>query len=367
MAHAVAFFPWAHIDEPKAFGPLKLLPYKKGELPGNLSHITQADIDGVLGAYADRTNHPVRKGTILEHSAWQAGMDMTAEMITKVFRTQNMVAFAALSNRSLFQQHSGYCNYDTYKLVVQRFQPGEAGTFAFSTRRRDGGTRHLWGSDEFAFHRPIHVDANSRMSLDAPLLTALLSLPSTHDANYESIVEFNSANTDSMDVPEHVEVVMCKSAFEWLLGINDHAKSLVGALEKRLTGLDLFPCDGPLKATWLKRWTNLTRPLHAWANDFCAVRGGAAHGKSRIHFVWQAHQHLAFVALFFPLLLKKVLADDGLLTMDSYDLERLRRIEQYLTNDPFDYDWKATEATHPWEAIDRQAFIAARAKLFYPD
>jgi hypothetical protein len=365
---AIAFFPWIYVDEPRTIGSLKLLPYNRGELPGNLAHISQEDIERVLGAYADRPAHPISRATILEFGDWQAGDDTTPEIVSSLFRVKNLVAFSALSHRTLFERHTGYCNYDTYTLVVQRFHPGEAGTFAFDTRRRDGRTSQLWSSNEFAFHRPNHVTGNNRIALDQPLLFSLLSLPDSHKAMYESLVEFNAANTDSPDVPSHVEIVMCKSAFEWLLEIDENSNNFIKALSKRLDGIKASPCEGPIKNKWKNRWPDATHPLLAWAKEFCAVRGSSAHGTSRKsgNYVWQIHQHLAFVAILFPLLFKKVLADDGLLVMDNYDLEKLRRIDSFLVHDPFDFDWNS-QHQHPWAEIKNQALICASAKRFYPD
>lgn len=175
MPPAVAFLPWVAIDEPRTIGPLRLLPYHRGKLPGELPNATQADIDGILNAYANRPRNKIKKATILELGEWQTGMD-AQDVLPALFRARNALAFAALSHRQLFRQHSGYCNYDTYSLVVQRYAPGNAGTFAFTTRRRDGGTNQLWSSDELAFHRPNHVDPHARLSIDEPLLAALLSL-----------------------------------------------------------------------------------------------------------------------------------------------------------------------------------------------
>ena len=206
------------------------------------------------------------------------------------------------------------------------------------------------------------------MSLDEPLLTAMLELPEDHRV-YEASVEFCSANTDSHDVPEHVELVMCKSALEWLFSINSNANSLVNALTKVLEGIDALPVSGPLLEQWRTRWPDAGRPLLAWVKDFCAVRGTSAHGQSRAtsHFVWKAHQHLAFIALLFPLLVKKVLADEGRMQLDSFDLERLKRIDAFLASDPFVHVWHNQEGIHPWDTASNQALIASRAHLFYPE
>jgi hypothetical protein len=238
MPSVIAFLPWAFVQSGVSVGPLRLLPYGKGSLPGDLTHVTQANIDGVLDAYADRPNQPIRSGALLELGDWQSGMDIIDDLVTQLFRARHLLGFSALAQRELFQ-HFGYSNFDTYALVIQRFNPEAPGTFSFAVRRRDGRSQHLWGTDEFAFHRPLHVDGRAQITLDEALLSSLLDLPATHEHIYEAIVEFNLANTDSSDVPDHVEVVMCKSAFEWLLQIDSNAKSFVTALEARLSGINL--------------------------------------------------------------------------------------------------------------------------------
>jgi len=366
MPNAIAFFPWASVQSAVSVGPLRLLPYERGTLPGDQPLITQADIDGILSVYTNRPNYAVTKGALLELDEWQTGMDTSERQVARLFQVRHLLAFSALSRRQLFHRVSDYANFDTFTLVIQRYKPGDTGTFAFSTRRRDGRTQHLWGTDEFAFHRPNHVDGRARMEFDEPLLAALLALPETHKRVYEAIVEFNLANTDSSDVPSHVEAVMCKSAFEWLLQIDSTAKSFVKALESRLASINPAEIEGPLVSKWSSRWQHEARLLHAWAKDFCAVRGISAHGVVKSNFVWSNSQHLAFIAILFPLLVKKVLADDGRLTLAVGDVERLRRIEAYLAHDPFDFDWNSGR-THPWSEISSLALMAFLATRLYPN
>jgi hypothetical protein len=363
MPSAIAFFPWIAVDEPITIGPLRLLPYHRGKQPGALPHVTQADIDSVLSAYANRPRKIITRATILEFGHWQSGMD-AQEIVSDLFRARNALAFAALSRRQLFQHHFGYCNYDSYSLVVQRYQPGYAGTFAFSTRRRDGGTNQLWSSDEFAFHRPNHVEPTGKVDFDESLLAALLDLPERESRFFEALTEFNCANTDSPDVPEHVEVVMMKSAFEWLLQISEKANEFVEALSRCLHDIPpIESLEGPLKQEWQNARSKAARPLEAWAREFCDVRGASAHGKPRkaARFVWPAHIHLAFASLLFPLVFKKVAAQEGLPTLAPYDVERLKRIDAFLLHDPFQFDWLAAAhpGDHPWAKIDLQAFSAS--------
>lgn len=366
MPSVIAFFPWLDAREAMRVGPVRLIPYVQRKAPGNQPSMTQRDIDGVLRAYSRRPSSRERHATILEVGRWRMGMNASPLIVSRLFHVRELIAFAALAKRRLFT-HLDYTNSHTYALVVQRFEPGHAGTFAFTTRRRDGGTNQLWGSDEFAFHIPIHVRADATMWLDRDLLAALLKLPPSMSHIIEAILEFNAANTDDFNVPEHVEMVMIKSAFEWLLGINENAKEFQRALADTLRNLrPTRPPSGPLARRWRKRLPN-ARAIEAWARDFCVVRGMSAHGRQRATrgaSILPAISHLAFAALLFPLLVKKTLADAGRFKMDDRDAERLRAIDHYLMHNPFAK--RNRRDNHPWSEVETNTIIAASAAKFYP-
>lgn len=368
MPNAIAFFPWLSCRQALHVGPARLLPFLKGKSPGDLPSMTQADMDGVLKAYSRHPGTRSKEATILEVADWQTGMDVPRDTLEQLFEARQYIAFGALSKRRLFRGHSGYTNSDTYELVVQRFRPGDPGTFSFTTRRRDGSTSHLWGSDDFAFHRPQHVELRAVVDIDEPLVCALFSLPPDLAHFREAIVEFIAANTDALGIPEHVEMVMTKSAFERVLGVDHDARRFQIALAAALHSIPEVPPKGPQQVDWSKKWRN-ARPLDAWARDFCAVRGMAAHGIRRDaepSSVWTATHHLAFSSMLFPLLVKKLLSDHGLMTLDAFDVERIKRLQWYLTADPFAAtDDSDEEAEHPWLAVDSLARIHAVAPSFY--
>jgi hypothetical protein len=318
-----------------------------------------------MSAYAVHRGMPVRYALLIEVGDWLTGMDDSP--VGELFGARRAMAFAALSERRLFQQGFGYCNFDSYSMIVQRYKPGETGTFAFMTRRRDGGTQQVWSSDGFAFQRPNHVDAQGSFAVDGNLLGALLRLqPDAHGHFLEAITEFSLANTDSSDVPEHVEVVMTKSAFEWLFEIDEKASSFVESLHEALADIPTtLPTESQMSA-WSTRWSGAKRPLEAWARDFCFVRGSAAHGKDRVSGkpVWSGFRHLGFAALLFPLLVKKKLTAAGLMTMADIDKERLGRIDWYLMHDPLKFDM-LKDRVHPWNDLDTHALIRAHAHHLY--
>ena len=367
MNKALAFFPWVKITEPKEVGPIQLYPWKNSQILNDLPHASIGDIDSVLGAYANRPGHPICDATLLEYDQWQTGTDVE-NWVGRLFRARELIGFTALSHRSLFIQDLNYCNYDTYQLVVQKYEEGHGGNFNFTTRQRDGSRSFLWSSDEPAFHRPYHVRHRQVMALDTQLLLTLAVGDKIPEHIFRSITDFNLSNTDSPDIPEHIELVMMKSAFESLFDIkqrrNDFVRELVKVLKK------FPPCDvpeTPLPSLWNKKGPDSTRLIECWANEFCDLRGVAAHGggNKTNRFVWPEFWHLAFASILFPLLLKARLNENEkiIFELSGLDEQRLKRVERYLAIDPDSVVKGADRARHPWAEIDMPAIISSLSDL----
>ncbi|ABF13131.1 hypothetical protein ACUXAV_005795 [Cupriavidus metallidurans] len=357
MPKAIAFFPWVAINGARSFGALRLIPYELGKAPGDLPYATQADIEAVLGAYAEHPRHPIRAATLVEFGDWQTGMDIE-DRAQWLWALQKLVAFAALANRRLFTV--AYTNTDTYKLVIQRYRAGEANRFGFHTRRRDGKGLHSWGTDEFAFHRPHHV-SRSWFSIDEHLLCALMPDMPPHWRS--AIEDYCAANTDSRDMPDHTEAVLLYCAFEWLFGFSNNCKKFIDALDRTFPYHADMQGNGPLADDWKGKYQHVTRPLTAWASEFCQVRGQSAHGLSREvrRFVWPVHTHLAFASMLFPLAFKKTLADAGRFEISEGDLQRMRQIDAYVLHDPFAFDFtmETEDNKHPWCELDTEHTLRA--------
>lgn len=355
---AVAFLPWIHVERPLKIGTLRLIPYQRGAVPGDLPGVRQQDLDAILDTYADRPRKRVARATILEVGSWKSGDDVTG-VIPKLFKARDFLCVSALSARRLFHGHIGYCNSHNYELVVQAFKPGDVTSVAFTTRRRDGASNVLWGANEFAFHRPLHVASDHVADFDPSLLRALRRLPASDSWIHEAIVEFNAANTDSPDVPGHVEAVMMKSAFDWLLQVDYKAKNFIKAVVRHLVppGPVVHPV-GPLTPQWLRR-----RPaggvIEAWAEEFCNLRNMSAHGGSHgPKLVWSRDAHLVFATVLFPLLLKKIIAGRGSYRMTGADKLELSLLDQYLAYDPMKIR-RSVMTQHPWHQILTNAQLRA--------
>jgi len=160
-------------------------------------------------------------------------------------------------------------------------------------------------------------------------------------APFSAIVEFNRANSDSLDVPVHTEVVMMKSAFEYFLGVGHDCNEMIGALLPLIpTRPKHFPLDGPLATRWptANRKGIAIRPIEAWGREFCLRRNESAHGANRganPGFVWSVHAHLAFASVLLPLLVKQQMVQLGFYQMAQRDTIQLEVIESYVLLDPF--------------------------------
>jgi hypothetical protein len=357
MTSALAFFPWVSIEEPQTYGAVRLLPYRRGRLPGDLPGVSQADIDAVLASYSGYAKGSTDAATLLEVDDWQLGGDPDS-VLERLFDIKEWITTAALACRRLFRGHFQYCNSETFTLMVQRFQAGRADRFAFGTRRRDGGTRNFWAASNFAFYRPLHVPAHPKFDFDVSLFGALMDLPPGHTHLRESVIEFNRANTDSPDIPQHVELVMVKSALESLLQCGSRERRFRTRLLE-LVDSHLAVAAPNASARWVDRYKGTNRPIEAWATEFCRLRGVSAHGMERgqLRPIWLEAEHLAFVSVLFPLLLKLVLADLGLLEIERIDRGRLYLVETLLAVDPLRHDTEDGAKPHPWSEYESKAIF----------
>ena len=362
MRKALAFFPWLRLNEELTIGDIRLLRYVKGHRAG-WEHVDRADVNAIFMAYRNRPKDPVREGVLLEIGDWKSGMEMNSATHSRMWQAREILAFSALSQRELFSSVGTYVNSDAFTLIVQNFRSGQGHYFAYSTRRRDGQTSNTWTNTDFTFQRPLHVAEGYCLDIDKPLAETLLKLPAD-DPVLEAITEFNAANTDAGAVAAHVELVMAKSALEWLLAIDEKRDSLVKALIKHFPATSVASAKGPLKKKWLSvRAPRHGRLLEACAMDFCILRNTAAHGKRKVGSapqVWQHAQHLAFISVVFPLLVKKVLAERGKFEPSERDLDRMGHVEDYLAVDPFNQD-KHTRR-FAWAEVDSKIRLHGLAR-----
>lgn len=378
---AVLFFlPWAAIDQEVAVGNLRLTPYVRGEEPGELNGIPQADIDAVLGSYGNQTFFPnpetsshVTQATILTWQDDVEGLDVPEEVIGLRLEQARYVTFAAIANRRLCA-NVGYCNTDGYQVIAQRFQADTPGATALTTRRRDGhGTHYVGEAPLPRFIRPHHVDGHLGFDVDIWLLQALLEL-SEGDLKArvdEAVDSYLLANTDSRTMRERSEMVLMRVAFETVFEANHVTSDLRSRFHEHFRHELPTPpvwSDGSLsEEVWRRRWNRPEhRPLDVWVQDFCASRNAAAHGPrgARVPAIWQPHNHLLFSSWLFPLVVKKLLANEGHYALSDEDMAARQGLEMFFAHDLLAY-CDADERDVWWNRIQRDLLMPVIARRIY--
>ncbi len=374
------FLPWVPCDTEIALGPVKLLPFERTKRPGPMAGISQADFDAILGAYAEPAYIGKSMGKRVDRATivWWDGDSSTSELtdddIAKRLAFGQMIVFAALAERR-FGTHS-YWNADCLAMVAQRFAVGNASHLAIRTRRRDGyGMNMVSASDAPIFLRPHHANCK-RVEFDERLVVAINDLPAgaLRDRILDSITVFNRANTDSQDVSLATELVLLRVAFETLFQATHAAPDL---RKKIADHFDRYRpkvawVSGPIpEATWRARWpADVSRPLDAWVQDFCAARNNSAHGTTSAGKyalpVWSSPNHALFASFFFPMCVKSILADAGAYTLSERDKDYLCNCEAFMAYDILamtpkeKLQWDEVDERIRWIELGRS--IAALAK-----
>lgn len=166
-------------------------------------------------------------------------------------------------------------------------------------------------------------------------------------------------------------MIMIKSAFERLLDIDPDANKFSKALDNLLSPFRSTESErAPPSGEWLKKWPASQNILDAWARDFCAVRGAAAHGnhRAKIQSVWPRAAHLAFTSILFPLALKIQAMNSGMHSLTDEDFARISALEQYLAHNPSDaLALDVAPAKHPWLAVDEKIALTSITRTLWPN
>jgi hypothetical protein len=344
------FFPWLSLEQPLDIGPIRLVPYERGIKPVDSSGGT-LQLDAILGNYGDPSTsfqgghpQPVGRATLVEWIGDDVELELSDEDIAERLNVGQFVTFSALACRH-YANHMSYCNADDLHFVAQRFDPARPGALSMSTRRRDGSTHNFISKQGGVpiFLRPHHAQA-TRVELDILFIEALLKVeePDLREKLLSSISVFNRANTDANGFPQASEVTLMRVAFETLLGAGHATKAIHAELAKHFAGELPDPAawgDGVYsESVWRCTYPDFTkRPLDAWIQDFCAVRNRSSHGKNPKSKhpapVWSIHNHLLLSSWLFPLMVKKILAENGLYQMSDLDKDRRAGFEEFLAHD----------------------------------
>jgi hypothetical protein len=366
MAHMsmLVFFPWLQLDTSITVGDFTLIPYERGCMPGGHGSDVQATLDAITEAYLTQVKQPIRHATLVRIGQGDLTRDLDEQERRATFVLSELLAVCGLSCRQFFQSGNlDYWNRDNFRLVVQTFANPHMGV-AVTTRRRDGSTTNYSSKGIYLVHEPEHVFSHTIVCIDHPLLEALFRVQGagTWDPYWESMVYFNLANTDNMDMAEQVEVVLLNGAFERLLdchrGKEDDVAERFAHTLTPTTDRAPHTCarlSGPGVPNSLTRSATIRE---MWMRDFFRLRRSHAHGKlvPTPQPVWPIRDHLLLASFVFPLLLKCRLAQEGFYQLSEKDQCELDVFEPLACQEHFaSVSNPSDPQAHPWNRLIDEA------------
>ncbi|MBW7996182.1 MAG: hypothetical protein FVQ81_06360 [Candidatus Glassbacteria bacterium] len=372
--NALCFFPWFALDDEITIGKYRLIPYKRVTLPAGRDNEKQKILDSVLSHYYAILNKPINEATLVLLDGKELLEQLNQEDTDSIFVFAELFAFSNLSKRSFFgMPQFDYCNRDLFRVMITHFKDATGG-YNLTQRRRDGTTSTLYSKDAFKVFKSKHIFKPMAIQFDSRLLESLTNAQTNLAQNhwaciYESIVNFNFANTDSLEITEAVEVVFTIGAFERLLcnskgKINDLAKAFTKVLT---TNNVIMPKDVQRFADNVdpKKLYKSTSVRDLWIRDFYSLRNNLAHGKIEHGYnsIWVLKDHLLLSSYIFPLLVKATLTEHQLYTFTEEDrfqidvFESLACEEHCIPKEINTTEDDSIEAEQPWQRIISKAYF----------
>lgn len=340
----LAFFPWLRLRAPVIEGPFHLFPHSIGDvLPaGVASEITSETMAKVFGQYRYSANMPLRVVTVLQYDGRPLGADFDEIDRRAIFRFGQQLAVSGMSNRRFIGGFpDDYTAAGHYQVVIQRFTEPYNGSISLTHRRKGGHASVFMGQSDAHFVRPAHLVSQGEPTLNLRLLTALQavqSLPkSIHEHVDASVTQFLLANSDSPDVSLEAESIATYAALERVSNSSQKLVDIQAKLPAILALADSSPWTALLRDA-LELPADTGRPvLRDWLQQIYALRGNVAHGKPA-HWApqqWSQQEHLVAGAFVYPLVLKCLLAQYGLYTLNEEDVAWVLGLEKLLGDRPF--------------------------------
>jgi len=298
------------------------------------------DCAQVFRSYRDGVKHSISRCVLAVPDDWTPRMPLSDATTTGLARAANMIMLAAFSANTYGHVNSWCANAQMFQLDIAVFT-SPPGYVSISHRRRDGisGTAGArWGYPLFFI--PRECAGTLPITVDRRLAKAVGPLYQTNpDLGRRLALAmplFGLANTDSTLVGPDAELIMMAAAFDALLD-TAKAKAFANRVAELMNSYGSVRVSGLVKRDVRRvsrEETGASSWLHyAWADEFYTRRNMLAHGKDPglRQWTWEWYEHLAMGSFIFPLLVKLVLAGEGIYELTWDDKARCDAVDTLLS------------------------------------
>jgi hypothetical protein len=377
----VAFLPWLRLKEPQTIGGFDFTPYRDREVRPNFSAVSK-ELELIFSSYVDRNGNQISSPVIV--TSPEGNWSRSDDDFSNVAWAARLLFLASWSANRYFE-HFGYVGSVPFRPVWQRFTGSSFIGLAAKRRdgtRQDGGYEH----GKIKFDIPLQcvledadVDSRFLQALNAANASAA-SVTIERLKNSLSFVAL--ANTDDELMDHTAEAILMGSAFEQLFGIQGQSKKR----QLRDAFGEMFgPCgnvtaeaahatparsgitfEAQYEAAQRQWWLHKT-----WMNELYELRSELAHeGAVAAGGAWTPFEHLLIAAFVFPLIVKKMLAEEGSYALTEEDEVKCVSIDRLLLAP----SWNGNDENTSWRRIleaererrSRARLDAKLAELFAP-
>jgi len=370
-SETLVFLPWLRLKKPIEIYELIFCPVGKdigfSKLPDCVAN--QASL--ISSSYTDRAGHAIPDFTLVLRKDSEKPHDLSSEQLSIAREAASVLFFCSLSLNDYYCSNGDYCNSSMFSVVGQRFSLSDPSGVAITLRRRDGetlsgGLRH----GQVRFVCPSHYAINHQVSIDEPLLAALLTARAQGSKTFDRLISvlglIELANTDNDNMSQASEIILMGSAFETFLDVKDKKKPKaleVGKLFKETfqsfdtrtaqdainSGRSVFIDSKGAQPQW--------SVLQTWCHELYQLRNDCIHSQSTPNRTWGWYEleHLVAAAFAFPLMIKLKLSSEGFYSLTSDDKQRCYALPDLLSitgwNLPkyeFNTNWRNTISYASW-------------------
>lgn len=340
------YLPWCPLDSELSIGPLRLLPYRRGEMKEAFSAVDGGHeiVDQILGMYHALDGAPVSRAAIVEYRG-RLLSPLTSEERSDVDEWVRVACFCALAQRDILNSWE-LTNAAHFALRFQEVVLGKDGQMTHL--RRDVRTKFGTVQDgrrvaDLDIGAPEQTGVSVIIRPDVRLAKAFTSLHAARPDEWtlwmDAVTSFVEANSDSQGaggVPTRIDHLLTTMALESLLSVGRQypvakASSLAQATdsvlnrfvgkENRLMIRDSTrtPAVAPADAT----------VAGAWVREFYSVRNDFGHGRRETGDAtgWTLREHEVLGALVVPLLAKHLLSERDLYSLRTEDRGDFKALE----------------------------------------
>ena len=219
---AIYFYPWldgSNID----IGPFTLERYERRKKPGNQKQISQSQIDSIMSFYRNSPKEYLKSCLLVRPKVKDFGEELNDDEKLLLNSFTEILCFCYLSERKFFSQNVNYCCKEDFQLYSHGWSGDFDKMIVVTSRRRDGYSMNLIDNNYSIYLRPHHTNPSSELSVVPALVSSLMGLAcsendkSKWNSLYESIINFNLANTDNPLITQESEIISLYSSFQSVL------------------------------------------------------------------------------------------------------------------------------------------------------